>query len=246
MTDEELAAEAMNIDPERSTLICVFGTKGSGKSEIGRRYFDLWPYDRMVIDPTGNARPDDPLVLPMTAPFPSQMPAPESVYDENMLATPEGQRVSVWARVDPRSPTFEHDQAQALNLALFPRHRKKFAWIDEYGLTGTAQKISENARTLLMSSRHYNVSGVFICPRPRHIATMTIIQADMIIVFRVPSPDDREYIAKNAGISVPVFEREYHENQRRGPHSFLLYDRQRDALLNCPPLPDVKARGPRA
>lgn len=240
VSDADDAAEALTLDTSRSVIVMCFGTKGSGKSSAARALFDGYPYDRVVIDPTGNARPDDPLTIPMTAPFPSQLPEPDRDTD------PPQERVTVWVRIDPRSPTFSFDQDQAMGMALHPRRKPKMIWRDEFGVGTSAHKVLPNDNAMLMSSRHYHASGLLVCPRPRLIPTLAILQADKILVFRTPSPDDREHIAKNAGIPVPAFERAYHDNQRRGKHSFLLFDREADVLLDCPPLPHITARGPRA
>lgn len=237
MTDEEAAAAALSIDPSRSNVVLLVGTKGSGKSAAARRIFDAWPADRTVIDVTGDARPTDPETVALTAPFPSQLPEPEH---------PEQRRVTVWARVDPRSATYEHDQDAAIALGLYPRHRTALVWIDEYGQAATAQRIPPNLRLALNSSRHYYLTLLLACPRPRHIPTLTIQQADRVFVFRLPNPADRETVADNAGIPLKVFEREYADMLRRGPHAFLLWDAQNHILINCPPLPAVEHTGPRA
>jgi len=238
VTDEEAAAEALSIDPGRSSVVLFVGTKGSGKSAGARQIFDSWPADRVVIDVTGDARPDDPDTIALTAPFPSQLPEPD--HDAGQ------KRITAWARVDPRSPTYEHDQDQALGLALYPRHRNTLAWIDEYGQAATAAKIPPNLRLALNSSRHYYLTLLLACPRPRHIPTLTIQQADRVFIFRLPNPADREVVAENAGIPLPTFERQYHDAQRRDKHAFLLWNPHDRILLNCPPLPGIAHRGPRA
>lgn len=247
MNDEEAAAAALELNPDRSNIWLFTGTKGSGKSAAARVMFDKWPYDRVVIDPTGDARPDDPYTLPMTAPFPSQLPEVEDVARE-LDVDPEALhgRVTVWARIDPRSPTFEHDMDAALGLGLYPRHRNILVWHDEYGQAGTAQRIAPNMKLALMSSRHYHLTLLLACPRPRHIPTLTVQQADRVFVFRLPNPADREVIAENGGIELPTFERMYHYTQRRHRHAFLLWDPHEQALLSMPPLPGIKSRGPRA
>lgn len=240
LDDAELAAKALTVDPTRSTIVLMFGTKGTGKSAAARALFDSWPADRIVIDPSGDARPDDPATKVYTAPFDSQLPDPDQD------AEPPQQRVTVWARLSRRSPTFTADQDGAMSMALYPRHRHKFVWRDEFALGTSAYTTTPADEDLMISSRHYNASGVFCCPRPRNIPKMAIQQADQVLMWNVPDPDDREYVAKNFGITVPVLEREYHDNRRRSKHAFLLLDRAQDALLNCPPLPGIVARGPKS
>lgn len=240
MNDEQLAREALTVDAHRSTVALFLGMKGRGKSAAARLLFDAWPHDRIVIDPTGNARPDDPDTLPMIAPFPSQIPEPDRETD------PPQQRVTIWARIDPASPTFVHDQDAAMSMALYPRSRHKLIWRDEFGLGVSAAKMMPADQAALMSSRHHNASLLLVVQRPRHIPTLAIAQADKIFVFALPNPKDREHIADNAGISRALFEHTYTANQRRSRHAYLLIDRERDVLLDCPPLPGVRARGPAA
>jgi hypothetical protein len=237
---ERQAALALSIDPDRSNIILCVGTKGSGKSEAARQFFDSWPYDRLVIDVTGDARPEDPATIVVTAPFGAAMPEPDPEAD------PPQVRVTVWARVDPRSPTYREDQDDALNLALYPRHRKSLAWVDEYGELATQAKMLGNTKLLIQSSRHYHASLLLCCPRPRFIPTLTIAQADLILIFRTPNADDREAIAKNMGYPLPAFEAAYAKTMRRHRHAFLLWDRNQGVLIGLPPLPIEAPHGPRA
>lgn len=238
MNDEDLAREALTIDPTRSNIVLLCGMKGRGKSTAARALFDAWPADRTVIDPTGNARPDDPATIPMIAPFPSQLPEPDRDAGQT--------RVTIWARINPASPTLEADQNAATNMAMSPRRRTKLIWRDEFGLGTSPNKPSDADRTLLMSSRHWNTSALLVVQRPVSIPVLALSQADIVMVWSLPNPDDRERVAKNCGVPLALFERQYHDNQRRDRHAFLLFDRRNDALLNCPPLPGITARGPKA
>ncbi|HEY2043695.1 MAG TPA: hypothetical protein VGH11_13530, partial [Jatrophihabitans sp.] len=98
VTDDELAARALEIDPDRSNIVVCVGMKGSGKSEVARVIFDQWPYDRAVIDVTGDARPLDPTTRVMTTPWPATLPKPDKDRDEK--------RITAWLRVNPRSDTY--------------------------------------------------------------------------------------------------------------------------------------------
>lgn len=216
-------------------MLCV-GTKGSGKSAAARQIFDAYPYDRVALDVTGDARPNDPATVVATAPFPSQMPQPQD----------EGQRVTVWARVDPRSDTYTEDQDQAVAIGLYPKRSEALLWIDEYGQIATANAIGKNLRLALQSSRHYHLSLLLACPRPRHIPVVTMQQADKVFIFRLPNDEDRKTLAANIGFPRPEFERAYHETVRRDPHAFLLWDNGLGRMFSCPPLPNVDTSGPRA
>jgi hypothetical protein len=236
-SDAAAAAQALTIDPGRSNVVCAFGRKGSGKSVVLREYFNAWPYDRVVVDVTGDARPDDPDTIALTAPFPSQMPHPN---DDRRA------RTTVWARIDPRSPTYESDQDDALALALYPRHNHALVWVDEYAELATANKIPRNTKLLLHSSRHYYTSALLACPRPKFIPRLTIQQADKVFIFELPDQADRETVCKNIGFPAPAFEAAYAQNRARGGHAYLLWDLQQSRLFDMPELPNVSASGPRA
>ena len=239
MTDEEIAAAALAVDPDRSNIIVCVGTKGSGKSEVGRVIFDSWPYDRAVIDVTGDAKPTDPHTRAMITPWPATLPEADPKVDG-------GGRVTAWLRVDSRSATYEEDQDQALALGLYPRHRNTLIWVDEYAAMATAARIPPNLRLALQSSRHYSLTLVLCFPRPKYVPVLTIAQADKIFVFRTPNKSDRETLADNAGYPFPEFERAYHDTMARDPHAFLLWDSRQRRLLSCPPLPITQTHGPRA
>lgn len=235
LEDEKLARAALEIDADRSNVILIIGTKGSGKSEAARMIFDGWPYDRVVIDVTGDARPDDPETLILTAPFPSQLPEGE-----------DGNRVTAWARVDPRSPTYSEDQDAALALGLYPRHRKILVWVDEFAELATASTIPPNTKLGLVSSRHYSLSLLLPCPRPARIPVLSIAQADLIMIFETPRRDDRKILADNMGFPFNRFEKAYAANRLRGSHALLLWDKRQRRLFDLPPLPLPRSHGPRA
>lgn len=232
------AARALEVDPDRSNIICSIGKKGSGKSEACRQIFDAWPYDRVVLDVTGDARPDDPATVVMTAPIKGQMPAPvEGAH-----------RVTVWARLTPKQEERQYlaDQDNALALGLYPRHRNTLVWVDEYAQMATPTRLGPNLRLALQSSRHYHLSMLLAFPRPRFVPVITLAQADKVLIFQVPHQGDRQLIAENIGFPVPEFERRYRENIVRDPHAYLLWDSHQNKLFGCPPLPLSRAHGPRA
>lgn len=247
--DRERAAAALEVDPGRSNIVLCVGTKGSGKSEAGRLLFDSWEFDRAMIDITGDARPDDPFTVAMTAPFPPAMPEPAELYDEEQLEAMRRQgreRATLWLRVDPRSPTLDLDHDLAMAVGLFPRHRPALVMVDEYGRMATATSIPPNVDLALMSSRHYHLTLVLCCPRPMRIPVLTIGQADKVLIFDTPKRDDRRVLADNMGYPFERFETAYAATMARGDHSYLLWDKRQKLLLGCPPLPLAATHGPRA
>jgi hypothetical protein len=238
LSDDERAARALEVDPDRSNIIVCVGTKGSGKSEVARVIFEQWPYDRAVIDVTGDARPTDPTTRVMTTPWPATLPAADPDKGE--------QRVTAWLRVNPRSDTYEEDQDQALGLGLYPRHRNTLLWVDEYAQMATAAKIPPNLKLALQSSRHYHLTLVLCFPRPKYVPVLTISQADKVFIFRTPNKSDRETLADNMGFPKDLFERAYLDTMAGPEHAFLLWDSVQKRLFSCAPLPLEQTHGPRA
>jgi hypothetical protein len=236
--DNARAAAALQIDAGRSNIVCAVGTKGSGKSEACRAIFEAWPFDRLVIDVTGDARPTDPATIALRPPLKSQLPDPDVEQGQT--------RVTAWVKLDPQRATYVADQDDALALGLYPQHRDVLVWVDEYAQMATPTKLGPNLRLALQSSRHYHTSMLLAFPRPRFIPVMTLAQADKVFIFRVPNKNDRQLIAENIGFPVPDFEDRYSETMARGDHSFLLWDSRQTLLVGCPALPLRQTHGPPA
>lgn len=242
MTDDELLDAMLDIDPDRSNIILAVGKKGSGKSEGMHQIFNAWPYDRGVLDITGDACPDGgpDVVTAVTAPF-----KPLNDYRKQ-----PGDRLTLWIRISPQQEekAFLAAEDEAIKLGLFPQRNPFLLWIDEYGrMFKKGAGAGPNLSLALQSSRHYGpLSMLLPCPRPRHIDPLTIQQADLVFIYELANADDREVIAKNIGYPLADFERAYFANQARGKHSFLLYNAKLNRMFDCPPLPITKSHGGRA
>src|SRR5690606_30113314 len=92
------ASEPLRLDPERSNFIALFGRKGSGKSVLARLFWDSWPYDRLVIDHTGDVGVRDGEQTRTVRDLPDTWPT-----------DPEGRRVSLRWVPNPSAPTYEDD-----------------------------------------------------------------------------------------------------------------------------------------
>ncbi len=215
------------LDPGRPTTVFITGKKGEGKSELARLLWDTWPYDRLVIDPTGDVD-TGPGTQNLSVPLPLRFPV-----------SAEGSRVSLRFRADPGSPTYEDDLDRAVGLALRHPGRQCLLWADEVGELTRANRTPPNFRRALHQGRHYGLSKLLCGPRPIDINPLCISQADLVYVFKLPNPADRRRVADNIGWDPADFDTAV---QALGRHEFLEYDSATDVLSHYPPLPLDRAR----
>jgi Mg-chelatase subunit ChlI len=101
----------LELDPRHSHFITIVGRKGSGKSLLARAFWLSYPYDRLVIDPTGDVDPGDPDAKPLVSPMPAKWPAPE------LDAEGRPKRQTYRFVPDMGSPTAIDDMDRAVGLA---------------------------------------------------------------------------------------------------------------------------------
>lgn len=208
------------LDPRKPNHVAIFGRKGEGKSEMAGRLWESYPKDRLVIDPTHDVDPRDPEAIVLTE-VPTRWPTDI-----------DGKRVTIHYKPDPGSPTYEDDLDRAVGLAF--RHGDCMVWVDEVGETTSAHKTGPNMKRVLHQGRHNRISPMFCGPRPIDINPLVIAQADYVICYQLPNPDDRARVAKVIGWDLPEFE-EAHAHLRE--HWYLWYDARAQELLVCPPIP---------
>jgi len=166
----------------------------------------------------------------ISAPLPTRMP-------------PRGEDkkpVDLHYVVDPGSDTYRDDLDRAVGMAMFPSDHQSLVWCGEVGELTTGAKTGPHLRRLLMQSRHYKTSALFDGPRPIDIDKLVIAQSDLVAVFDLPDPDDRDRVAKVIGYPPVAFRDACEETFRRGPYWHLLWVSSAKRLYRCPPLPGVK------
>lgn len=210
------------LDPRRSTYVGIFGRKGSGKSFLASRLFARYPFDKVVIDPTGDAEGvDDAEVL--QAPLPARLPKGEQGRPRTWRFIP-----------DAGADDFRDDMDRVIGLALHHPRGRCALWLDEVGLVSPGpNQTGPNLRRALFMGRHHGLT-MFACgPRPMMIDPLVLSQSDHVAIFHLPNPADRARVAHAIGIAPKEFDA-WHE--QIGEREFFWYDaRAHDAVI-LPPL----------
>lgn len=209
------------IDPRQSNYITILGRKGSGKSYLAARLWETWPYDRLAIDPTGDARVGDD-VERLEDPLPIRWPAlPDKERRSSLHYVP-----------DVGSATYSDDLDRAVGLA-FGRGRC-LMWLDEVGELTRANRTPPNMRRFLHQGRHKRISALMCGPRPIDVDPLVISQADYVYLFHLPHPRDKERVAGCIGIKPDELAAAI---DALGEHCYLRYDARTRDLVEFPPLP---------
>lgn len=222
--------DTLDLDPHRSTIVGLWGGKGSGKSFAAGRLYRSWPRDKLVIDITGDAEPGEDA---------ERIREPERAFPVQYDMDRPHYRNLVY-RADPGSATYRDDVDRAVGMALRPGDRPCLLWVDEMGeaFPVNQRERAPNMRRLLMASRHYGPASLLMCgPRPKNIDPLALQQSDYIYMFPKINAKDLETIAENIGYPTRELEAAYRANRNRGEHAFLLWCAAEEVLLDCPPLP---------
>jgi hypothetical protein len=222
---ETTSSYPVDLDPSRNFIVSAFGRKGSGKTTFNRELFRDFPLAKLCIDVNGEADPgtDSQRITVLERSMPRRVegkPAPNLHYV-----------------ADPGSDTYRDDLDRAVGMAMYPTDDPSLVWCGEVGELCTGNRTGPHLRRLLMQSRHYRTSGLFDGPRPVDIDRLVIAQADVVAIFDLPDPDDRDRVAKVIGFPPRLFTEECDETFRRGEFWHLLWVSKAKRLYRCPPLP---------
>lgn len=220
-------------DPDRGEFLFVSGRKGSGKSVLARRFFDAYPYDRLVIDPTGDVR--EGLVetgvkfVDLTEPMPTRFPR---AADTSHLDQTSDEPMTAVYVPDMGSAEAEDEMDRALGLGL--RNGRTAVWVDEIGTLTSNGRTPPNLRRALHHGRHSQLTLIMCGPRPKDIDPLCVSQADHVFTFDTPNPMDRKRLAENLGWPPALFDDAV---RQLGPHEYLWFDARAHTLTWMPKLP---------
>lgn len=220
----------LELDPGRANHVFCCGRKGSGKSVLAELLWRSYPYDRLVIDPTGDVDAGDDAVdleMPLPTRWPAQLAAAFTGGDDR-------RRQTLRFVPDPGASTYIDDMDRAVGIGF--GHGRHLLWVDEVGELTSANKTPPAMRRWLHQSRHRRGSGLFCGPRPIDINPLVISQADYVATFDLPNPADRKRVADVCGIQLGVFEAALAKATSKS-HGFTWWDAAGRELLVMPPLP---------
>lgn len=225
--DEAARGFPAEIDPVKPLIVSAFGSKGSGKSTFNRSLYRSWPFDKFAVDVNGDADPGEDAERMRIADVPARFPA----------RLEDGKPRNLHVVADPGSATYSDDLDRSVALALMPQDRRVLGWFGEVGEFTNGNRTRPHMRRLLMQNRHYLASAIFDGPRPKDIDKLIIGQADLVAVYHLPDPDDRERIAKVIGYPAVRFNEECEKTWQRGEFWYLLWVTKHRRLYRCAPLP---------
>jgi hypothetical protein len=212
------------IDPNKGAHILAVGRKGQGKSVLCRHLFDSFPYDRLVVDITGDVRADlrreGMPFTDLTDPLPVRLPVDLDGNSQTFVYVP-----------DVGAPDYLDNIDRAIGLALLAG--KTCLWIDEVGEVTRAGVTPPNFRRALHHGRHKQLTLILAGPRPVDIDVLCVSQADHVFVFHLPNPADRKRVAENIGWPPKLFDTAVHD---LGDHEFLWWCTKTQELTHLPAL----------
>ena len=215
------------IDPKKSAFVVVLGRKGSGKSHFSYEVVADWPGKVLVIDPTGDVAAE---LAKLGVAFLRIKTVPQKwpVDDEGNLV-----KVLLW-HPDSASVSFITDVDKAFGLAY--RTSGVLVFVDEVHTCCPGELIAKQPmlRRVLVEGRHRRVSLLACGPRPVFIAKLWLVQADHLILFKLPQEDDRKTVVKNLGFDPREVEM-MHSGLR--PYEHIWFNVVADRVTHYDPIP---------
>lgn len=122
-----------------------------------------------------------------------------------------------------------YDAVYAWAFDRFPR----YIWLDEAGMVAPAKGAPKAARALIVQGGKRMIGHIACHTRPREVDRNLIAQAQHVLVFDLPNPDDRRHVAELIGQPAGVIDAAL---ASLGPYEFLWWDQLRRELVACPAL----------
>lgn len=177
-------------------FIAIFGRKGSGKSELARVLWLGYPYDRAVLDPTGDVGPrlPDGSFREVHEPLGKSWPKRDDERRSSLRYKPRRSSPEYLANMD-RFIGWQMEHAGPSCL-----------WVDEIGRVARRDKTLPRLAEILEEGRHADVTLITCGPRPAGIDPLVIAQADYVYIFDLPQSYDRRTLADTMGYDAEILD----------------------------------------
>jgi energy-coupling factor transporter ATP-binding protein EcfA2 len=238
-----VAAAPGELDPDRQTIVAIVGPKGCGKSKYARWVAASYPYDQVHLDLHGLDRPAELGQRDSGVVEIHEVPArwPEHLRPD------QHRPLILYYQPDAASPTLLEDMDHLVGLAY--THGRCLLLVHEWGELARVHRTPPMTRRTISQGRKRNVTALLLMHRPYNVDPMTWVQADVVVMFELPTRRDRDQIADNIAWQHPpgTNREEQLELALRElePYGYLQYDRRGpkpapgeldDRLLAYPPL----------
>jgi hypothetical protein len=237
MTLDELtgdeAAGLLELDPDASTVVFACGRKGTGKSHLTTALFRDYPYDRLLIDPTGDVDPFLEFTSPTPVPVPEDWPESEDGGRLSFRYRPNRRNaVRIKGGMHDKLPQWKADVDRWVGLAM--DHGRTAVEIDDCGDIVSAGQAPPNTDDMLHTLRHRDVTAFFNTIRPVGIESLVLTQADYLAVFDMDHELDVRRLAPYLRVKVDEL---FALLQGLDEHEFLLRVAATKELYHCDRLP---------
>jgi hypothetical protein len=208
----------LDLDPDRSTYVSIFGRKGTGKSHLARTLFVSYPYHRCLIDTTKDADPTEAFTSPWPGSYDDRFPL-SLRFVPNMLHKKKG---------DYHGWRTDVDEV----VGAYYDFGRSCMWIDEVGQICPVNT-EPHMDLVLHQGRHQHLTMLFCGPRCADIDPLVLSQSDWIIIFDLPHELDIKRLAIHLGI-------EWRELQALikslGEFEFISYEQASKEISICAPI----------
>lgn len=216
--------------------LLLVGATGCGKSTVARAIASSVTGRLLIVDPADSALTEVPGHVTVRGP---REPMADDDLRRELLRLLEPHVHTPIVRYVAGEPTRGQEYDVVYRWA-FAARWPGWVWLDEAGIAAPAQGCPRGIDTYLIAGRKRQLGHLAAHTRPREISRNLPAQAQHVLVWNLPNPDDRDVMARTIGIS-PTDLRDLLDQLERVPGEdatatgFLWWSQRENSLTICPP-----------